>query len=245
MNKYKDIPQELFDAIKRYINGNMEPDELKDFNDYLKIDAEFKKQVEDIKTDLLSEEHKESLKKEPNSSYKNIQQPEVIKSSSKKKPLLNISKLTLVIASIIAVGSIWFFSISPNEKIYKKYFKPESGLQRVNTISNPDFFSAMEDYQNGNYKFAIKKWLNINKNKPNNDTLNYFLGVAKMANNNVAEAIPFLERCITKKSFFLLDNAYYYLGLAYLNEGNTELAKKYLNLTTNDSSEEILSMLMD
>ena len=198
-----------------------------------------KKQVEDIETDLLDKEKESSLKEDLEPSKKGIQKTK----TSKKIYFSNFGKFTLAIALIIAIGSIWFFSNSPNQKLYNKYFKPESGLPKTDTIDNSDFYNAMSDYKSGNYNKAINKWLILNKDKPNNDTLNYFLGVAKMANKNVADAIPFLERCVAENSFSLLNNAYYYLGLAYLDKGNTELAKKYLSLSKNVNSKEILLKL--
>ncbi|SFZ93754.1 hypothetical protein SAMN05428642_103314 [Flaviramulus basaltis] len=240
MENNNDIPKELFEAIERYINGTMKPDELKDFNDYLKIDSEFKKQVEDIKTMLLAKETK-SLKEDSKPSTKDLTKTKTTKTPAKVR-LLKSSKIALVAAIIIALGSIWYFSNSPNQKLYSKYFKPATELPEIN-IKNSSYlyeYDAMKNYKNGNYSKAIKEWQILNEQKINNDTLNYFLGIAKMANNNVPDAIPFLERCVAKNSFSLLNNAYFYLGLAYLNEGNIELAKKYISLSKNDVSEEIL-----
>ena len=243
MEDKHDIPQELFEAIERYVNGTMEPDELKDFNDYLKIDSEFKAQVEDIRTILLGKGN-EPIQEKLQNSLKDSQQPKSNNDSFNKNPLINISRITLIIALIIALGGIWFFSISPNQKLYNKYFKPASELQVIDT-KNTTFNDAMMDYNKGDYKTAIAKWNILNTEKPNNDTLNYYLGVAKMANKNVADAIPFLERSVSKNTFPLINDAYYYLGLAYLNEGNIELAKKYLSLSNVKNSAEILQQLTD
>ena len=231
MEDKNDIPQELFEAIERYINGTMESSELKDFNDYLKIDDEFKKQVENIKTTILGNDTKP---------FKKLI---TTKNTQSRIKLLKSSKTALAIAIIIAIVSIWYFSRSPNQKLYSKYFKPATELPEISVTNNFDFQKAISNYKKGNYNKAIEEWQILNKQKINNDTLNYILGVAKMANKNIGEAIPFLERCVTENSFPLLNSAYYYLGLAYLYEGNIELAKKNLSLSKNDTSKEILLKL--
>ena len=84
------------------------------------------------------------------------------------------------------------------------------------------------------------------EDKPENDTLNYFIGVAHLANKNVTEAIPFLERSIeAEDDFVFLDDAYFYLGLAYLKEDNIELAKKHLGLSNTDKGKKIILELTD
>ena len=76
-----------------------------------------------------------------------------------------------------------------------------------------------------------------------NDTLNYFLGVAHLANKKHQNAISFLEASIDNPDFPLLNDAYYYLSLAYLKEGDIELAKKYLSLSSVEQSKSLLSEL--
>jgi tetratricopeptide (TPR) repeat protein len=242
MKNENDISKELFEAIERYINGTMEPNELKDFNDYLKIDPEFKKQVEDTKIILLNNK-KELAKEELVGSSINLINTNTNQILSKKTPFYKSRILLLMTALVIGIGGLWFFSSSPNKKLYKQYFKTAPEFSNETSTNNSEFYEFIQSYAKGNYNMAIDKLQNLNKEKPNNDTINYFLGITKMANNNVSEAIPFLERCVAQNSFSSLNNAYYYLGLAYLNEGNIELAKKQLSLSENNKSKEILLQL--
>ena len=245
MKDNSNISQELFEAIERYINGTMEPDELKDFNDYLKIDPEFVAQVEDMKAMLLGIET-QSLKEQLNTFHEEITKEKTLKVTSKKVHHLFFSKIAAAAAIIIAIGSIWFFSGSANQKIYTTYFKPDPGLATtMSSTDNFEFYEAMVYYKHKNYNLAIKKWQVLSNKKPDNDTLNYFLGVAYMANKNIEKAIPFLEKTIetTNSNFSLLNDAYYYLGLAYLKEGNINLAKKYLSLSNTSNSKDIISEL--
>jgi tetratricopeptide (TPR) repeat protein len=244
LNDNQDISQELLEAIERYISGAMEAKELKDFNEYLKIDDEFKTQVEDIKTMLLGIET-QSLKERLDIFHEDIKEAKAQESVSRKIRFINYRKLSVAAAILIVIGSIWFFSDSPNRRLYVKYFKPDPGLPTTmgSGSNNFDFYYAMVNYKHGDYDKAIEKWKTLKEKKPNNDTINYFLGVAHLANKNEAEAIPFLERAVENSSFSMINDAYYYLGLAYLNVDNVVLAKKYLGLSNTDISKELIGKL--
>ncbi|MFB9056764.1 tol-pal system YbgF family protein [Mariniflexile ostreae] len=242
MNHNTDIPQELFEAIERYLNGTMDAPELKDFNDYLKIDPEFATQVKDIKTILLGIEV-QAFKEQLEVFHDTIPKPQ--KEGLIKIRRISYSKLAAAVAVIIAISSIWFFSSSPNKRLYTTYFKPDPGLPTTSksSMNNFDFYDAMIYYKHGDYKTAIKKWSILSDNKPNNDSINYFLGVAHLAYKKESEAIPYLERAVADSTFSLLKDAHYYLGLAYLSVDNVVLAKKHFNLSHSETSKMLLDQL--
>ncbi|MDG1729577.1 MAG: hypothetical protein P8K68_11735 [Algibacter sp.] len=244
MKDNSDISEELLEIIERYINGSMTSQELKDFNQLLELDDDFKLKVEDIKTMLIGIEA-QSLKEQLNEFHTDIPKTIVSKSTDIKVRYLNWNKIAVAAAIIIAFGSIWFFSIPKNEKLYTEYFKLDPGLPTtMSRTDNFDFYDAMVNYKHGDYQMAIDKWKVLQEKKPNNDTLNYFLGVAHLANKNVSDAIPYLERSIeAEDNFTFLDDAYLYLGLAYLKEGNTELAKKNLDISNTETSKALISKL--
>lgn len=220
----------------------MELKERKDFDDYLKIDSDFRTQVEDVKT-MINGIETQALKEELDIFHQDIEIKKSKKDNYKRIEFVRLSKIAASMAIIIAIGSIWFFSNLPNEKLYSKYFRPDPGLPSLMGSTNmPDFYKAMESYKQGDYQKAIAEWQVLNKAKPENDTVNYFLGLAHMANKTVAEAIPHLERVVQSEAPFpLINRAHLYLGLAYLKEGNTELAKKQLLASNTETSKRILA----
>ncbi|WP_346881103.1 tetratricopeptide repeat protein [uncultured Algibacter sp.] len=244
MKYTNDITQELLEAIERYIKGTMDSKELKDFNDYIKIDPEFKAQVEDIKVLLLGIE-KQTLEDKLNEFHEDIINNKKQLQPSLKVQFLNHNKLAIVASIIVATLSIWYFITPKNIKLYDNYFKPDIGINtNIKDANSSDFNDAMEKYKNGNYKIAIDAWQILSERKPKNDTLNYFIGIAHLANKKTKKAIPFLERTVhSNHTFALMDNARYYLGLAYLKEGNSHLAKKYLKLSRIDSAKYIINEL--
>ena len=246
MKNNSEISKELLEIIERYINGSMTTQELKDFNQLLELDEDFKVKVDDVKT-MLKGIDVQSSKKQLDEFHNEILKTPVKKTIHKKNRYSNLSKIAAVAAICIAVGSIWFFTTPKNDKLYAKYFKLHPGLPKtISSENNFEFNNAMLEYKHGDYSNAIEKWQNLVERKPENDTLNYFLGVAHLANENVIDAIPYLEHAIEAvDDFTFLNDAYLYLGLAYLKEGNTELAKKYFALSKTNTGEELILKLTD
>lgn len=245
MKEKNNISEELLETIERYINDSLTSQELKDFNQLLELDNDFKLKVEAIKS-IRIDDKAQSLKEELNEFQDDISKT-IIKKNSNKTKYFDLSKIAAFTAVIIAIASIWFFSTPKNENLYGTYFKKYPALSKtINDTENFDFYDAMVSYKDGNYKIAIDKWKLQQEKKPENDTLNYFIGLAYLANENIDDAIPFLERSIeAEDDFIFLDEAYQYLGLAYLKAGNKDLAKKNLNISNTEISKKVISELTD
>ena len=241
MKDNSNISQDLLETVERYYNDSMTSDERTMFEKKLQNEPEFNTQVKDIKTLLLGIET-QALKEQLDKFHKDISKTE----KTTKVRFLTFIKIAVAAAIIIAVGSFWFFNKPVNEKLYVKYFTPDPGLPTVmGTSENFGFYDAMVNYKHGDYDIAIDKWSLLQSKMPQNDTLNYFLGVAHLANQNESQAISFLNKTKKSSESVFLNDAYYYLGLAYLKKGNIELAKNNFNLTTIDNSKAIILELTD
>jgi len=240
MNLNTNISQELLESVERYINKQMSVDELKVFENKLKSDSDFKMQVEDLKT-LLSGIETQSLKEKLNDFHEDVP-----KKSTPKVRFLQFRKIAAAAVIVVAIGGFWFFNQNSNAKLYANYFTPDPGLPTtMSSTDNYKFYEAMVYYKQGEYKTAISKWKTLQNTKPSKDTINYFIGVAYLANKNEKSAISFLEETTKNPSFPLVNDAYYYLGLAYLKKGNIDKAKANLQKSTNDNSIALLSELND
>ncbi|WCO01076.1 tetratricopeptide repeat protein [Psychroserpens ponticola] len=240
MNLSTNISQELLETVERYINQNMTSDELKTFEHKLESDSEFKVQVEDIKTLLFGIES-QSLKEKLNSFHEDIH-----KDKTHNIRYLQFRKIAAAAVIILSIGSFWFFNQNSNDKLYANYFYPDPGLPTtMSSTNNYKFYEAMVNYKQGDYQTAISKWELLQHSKPNNDTLNYFIGVAHLADKNEQSAISFLEEVTKNSNFPLANDAYYYLGLAYLKTGNIDIARRNLLNSNSDKSKALLSELND
>lgn len=238
MKDNSNISQELLETVERFYNGTMSKQEHLNFELRLDEDSQFRTQVEDIKTLILGIEN-QSLKEQLDTFHEDIPK------SSPTKPsgfnFSNIRKLAAAAVILIAITSVWYFMTPQTDRLYAKYFTPDPGLPTtMSSNANFEFYDAMVNYKQGDFKTAIEKWEAI---KVKNDTLNYFLGVAHLANKNEKDAVAFLEKATQNSDFTLSNEAFYYLGLAYLKDGNIEKAKLNLKRSTIENSQALLSAL--
>ncbi|MFV0565157.1 MAG: tetratricopeptide repeat protein [Flavobacteriaceae bacterium] len=240
MKTNNNITPEFIETVERYINGSMSQQELNGLNQKLEADHELKMAFHDIKTLLLGIET-QALKEELDQYHKTIPLSEK-QLSTKNSRFTKLSKIAIASVIVLAIGSLWLFGKPTHEKLYAKYFKIDPGLPTtMGNTDNYEFYNAMVYYKHGDYDDALLKWKELSKNKPYNDTLNYFIGVTFMAKKNTEEAISYLEQTINSKNHFVLKSeAHYYLGLAYLKEGKIEQSKKHLDLSNSENGKALL-----
>jgi hypothetical protein len=135
-------------------------------------------------------------------------------------------------AAVLAalLGIFWMMKISStSEKIFATYFNPDIGLPLIMSTTNAcDFYEGMLDYKQENYKMAIEKWQILLEAKPENDTLNYFLGVAHLALGNSAKSLEFLENQERFRQGIFKEDASWYAALAKIKEGKLDEARVFL-----------------
>ena len=239
MKDNSNISQELLETIERYYNNTMPQQERLDFELKMNEDSEFKAQVEDIKTLILGIKN-QSLKEELDGFHEDLPIRKV-KDKRRIGAFPHLGKYTAAAAILLAIALLWVYSVPQNERLYATYFTPDPGLPTVmSSNSNFEFYDAMVNYKQGDYTVAITKWKSIDRK---GDTLNYFLGVAYLANKNENKAIKFLEKATQNSDFVLSNEAYYYLGLAHLKQGNIEQAKISLAHSNVENSKALLSKL--
>lgn len=243
MNTNSNISQELLETIERYYNGTMSAEEQIVFETRLQQEPEFKIQVEDNKALLFGIEA-QALKEKLGEFHSDL--PIKMETGKTDSKILQLHFRQIAAAAIIIVASVsfWIFTGSSNDRLYDDYFKPDPGLPT--TMSGSDnfaFYDAMVNYKQGDYKKAIGKWEVLHDKAPQNDTLNYFIGSAHLADKNVDKAISYLEAVTATNVSAFKNDAYYYLGFAYLKKENIQSAKKNFKSSTMENSKTILSKL--
>tara|TARA_R110000868_G_scaffold213832_1_gene463973 strand:+ start:3210 stop:3950 length:741 start_codon:yes stop_codon:yes gene_type:complete len=238
------ISQELLETIERYIKDTMSSEEKVAFETQLKENPQLRQQVDDTQL-LISSIRKAALKERLNEVHEDLISNRSIPRQNPKVLRFNFRTVSIAASILILIGGFWFFNQRPNnEKLFDRYFEPDRGLATVmSTTKNYEFDDAMVDYKAGKYDLAIKKWKKLLPLKPENDTLNYFLGVAHLANKKEAKAIQFLNKIIEIENGSFTDDSYYYLGLAQLKLNNIEAAKENLEKSNSPKSKKIISEL--
>ena len=232
------ISQERQEEFERFLLNQMELEEETVFHKKLDSDALLKTQFEEFKALFFAIEE-EGLRKVLNDFHQTLPKKKTL-----KKYNFNFYRIAAGITIIVALG-IWVFTQKEsNEKVFEAYFRPDPGLPTVmGPNDNYAFYEAMVDYKQGNYKVAIEKWRTLLEEKPNNDTLNYFLGSAHLANGNIESAIKFLTFLTDNETSGFYHEANTYLGLALLKKGAVPDAKFILKKSNTERSKQILSEL--
>lgn len=221
----------------------MSKEERQDFEQRLQNDAEFKTLVDDIQTLLLGVET-QALKEKLNDYHKELPIQMETKKETFKLRQYNFMKIAAAAVFVIAVGCFWFLNGSSNERLYDDYFTADPGLPTtMSSTDNYEFFDAMVNYKQGDYKKAISKWEVLEEKAPDNDTINYFLGVAYLADKNEAQAISYLNKTVNASKSVFMEDAHYYLGLAYLKSDQIEKAKQSFQKSSSEKSKDIINEL--
>ena len=243
MSQEKNISQNTLELIERFLNNELQGQPLIDFKKKLHNDKDFRSQVDFVKNIPIGVE-RAVLKEKIESFHSELQsQPPLIKLHRTNFFL----KIAVAASLIICFGLLfYFYQSSPNEKLYQAYYTPDPGLPTVmSSTSEYEFYDAMVDYKRKNYDFAISKWSALYQKAPDNDTLNYFLGMAWMASKEEEKSFPYLEQVTKNNESVFQDDARFYLALYHVKNNNIELAKQNLRGLTVDKAKKLLEKLKE
>ena len=148
-------------------------------------------------------------------------------------------------ALLVLFGIFWMMNNStPSEKIFAENFKPDIGLPlKMGSSVSYSFYEGMVDYKQENYNEAISKWDVLLKADPENDTLNYFMGVANLAQGNTSKSLEYLENQEKFQKGIFKDDAGYYAALAKIKKGKFDEAKALLKNNPSERSTKLLKEL--
>jgi tetratricopeptide (TPR) repeat protein len=141
---------------------------------------------------------------------------------------------------LVCLGAWWTIrTLSTHQRLYSEYYQPDPGLMTLMSSgsNNYTFEKAMVEYKNGEYDKALKAWSTMLSERPDNDTLLYFIGAASQANSEKTAAIEYLQRVAVDSNSAFQKDACWYLGLAYLSIG--EKGKAIDNLKRSEHQQSI------
>lgn len=242
------MSQELYERIEKYLLGQIEGIEKEQFERELATSETLQNAVEEQKM-ICQAIEEETLRDTMQEIHSRVFGEDTEKENVRslwKKPVLKYG----IAASLGILFLVGGYTLSRkrinNQDLYASYFTPDPGLPTtMSTTQDFDFYEAMVTYKQGDYTQALEKWEGLLKTKPNNDTLNYFIGVAHLANDEETEAITFLQWTTDHQKSVFLSDAFYYLGLAYLKQNNTEKALYFLEKSEHRTSKKLISELKE
>ena len=236
----KTLSQEQQEEFEKFLLEAMSKEEKEAFLLKLENDQMLKHRFQEFSM-FFAVIEEEGLRKKLEDFHEKI--PEMV---TLKKSIFPIYRIAAGILVVVALG-LWFLNRpNTNEKLFETYFTPDAGLPTVmGSNDNYAFYEAMVDYKQGNYKLAIAKWEQLNANQSKKDTLNYYLGMAYLAEENLVSATKNFKASLQTDSEALKDKSHFYLGLCYLKEGDYEKSVFYLKKSGDKKSKALLERIQN
>ncbi|MCZ4317446.1 hypothetical protein O4H26_00415 [Aequorivita viscosa] len=170
-----------------------------------------------------------------------------VKKLSTNKANKKVIWYSIAAVLVVLLGIFWMMQNSNSpEKIFATHFEADPGLRTVmGTTSDYDFYEGMVVYKRKEYKEAIDWWQKLLPEKANNDTLNYFLGVAHLAEGNAEKSLKYLEPASKFSEGIFKEDAAHYTALAKIKLGQIEEAKQMLKEYPSEKNNELLKALSE
>lgn len=239
----------LFEKIEAYIQGQLTPEEREHFeaslaaNEDLAAEVALQQQlIHSIETEslrqLLEQIHEENFAKET---------PVVSIRRQRFFPYMAVAASL----SLLVIGW-WYFTSQQSSPaaLYSAYFSPAAGLPTTLSYTrNAQFSEGMISYKLGEYAEAREWWKPLLEADPANDTLNFYMGVASLAEEQADSAIEYLNNVEENTFSVYRMDAQWYLALAYLQNEQPAKAKEILSSLAGkesayrEESQELLSKL--
>ena len=224
-----------YDMINRYLDGEMNAEELKAFEAAMQQDAELKNEVaflKDItttlKTKLLPGENETALRNSlqgMNAEYfaNKTEEAKIIPLNSRRKWMTAVAAI-FIIGLLLTVWQPW-----KKEDLYKQYASIQMpGVAERGAATDGLLKQAVLNFNNKKFAEAISAFEAVLKDSAQNSFVQYYYGIALLQNDNIEKARTQFTELYNGVSLFKYDAAFY-LALSYLKEKNKPPCKDWLN----------------
>jgi len=230
MKEKKHISQEDFEQIESYLLNRMSEKEKQIFLKEMEADKELKEEFK-VQRQLIASVEAGAFKDRLEKIHQKIIQRR------------QVTWWFAAVASVavLLVAGIWLLNRpTQSERLFAENLTEEPGLPvPMSAVDDYDFYDAMVDYKSGEYELAIEKWMQLLKKDPENDTLNYFIGIALFNDKKFDKAEPFFEKAIQLKSAAFEGKSEWYLALVYLKTGETDKLRQLSKESHSDYTQRI------
>jgi len=121
--------------------------------------------------------------------------------SAPKTRNISILKYAAIFIAIIGIGS--FFILKSNSvDYYSKYAEKDTGLPVFMSVDKNKLDNWMLDYKEENFELALKEGIQLAKDYPKNDTINYYLGIIQLEVKQPENAFKSFNKIKAKESVY-------------------------------------------
>ncbi len=219
-----------YDMISRYLDGEMNAEEQKAFEEQMQQDADLKKEVE------LFKEVNETLKMKlhPDESESALQdtleemRDQYFRSKTKVVSFTRFRWMAAAAVLLIAVVSI--IILAPWKKdLYKQYaYIQMPGAEQRGTPGDSLLKVVTENFNKEKYAETVRSFEIILKNDPQNSFLHYYYAIALQLSGEVEKSRSELLPLYNGNSSFKYGAAFY-MALSYLKVKDKATCSEWLN----------------
>jgi tetratricopeptide (TPR) repeat protein len=234
-----EINQEITEKVEKYLLGDLNENESREFEFEISQNDDLRKEVEHIRLVINGIEYlgDTQLNARLNSIYNSIndQSPLLIKLIVKNKVLAIAASLLLLISTFFVISHI-SDSMMNSESVYLTYYSTPVYNKITRNNSDESGKSAELFYNRKEFEKAYEIFKDISTLKPNDlsNTLYMAICLNEMGHDSIAAVN--LKKIIDHNHPALADDAIWYLGMLYIKQSNTEEAAQYLTKLKDDKS---------
>lgn len=224
------------ELIEKYLKGTLTPEELKNFDQRIKDDADFAEKIEDYKDIIdgiqLASHHE--FKAEVASWEEEIKAEE---GKGKQLVFTPWKKYLSIAATLILLVTAGIYFLMPpkavdSQHLFYAYFTPYEDIITVrgdeSDVFQEKLQQAMVHYNNQNYQGAITLFRSYLESKPEDDAARLYLGICFLTEKEFKKSIDSFDPIISTEGRFK-DQAEWYSALAYLASQDLDRAKQSLS----------------
>ena len=216
------------DEVKRFLKGEMPEEEHHAYEERIKQDPVFAKEVQANKALLVSMNihYKRLLKQKLQASHK--------KSEPRQRSLYWYRVSAIAASFLLITFSAYYWLIAPtnHQKLFEAYYKPYYNVYedpaRSSEATQVRRHKALMLYEKKEYKDAIVLFEEELLKSPDDTGLLFYNALAHIGARKTDEAIEMLQRVLNAKEKKYLEPAQWYLALALLQGKKSEEAKEIL-----------------
>ena len=229
-----------YDMINRYLEGEMNGEEMNAFEEQMQQDAELQNEValikdinETLKIKLHPGENEQALR----NSLQGISAEYFSKETKETKIILfrqrrwiTAAAAVLIMALILTVWQPW-----KKEDLYKQYASIQMpGIAERGIPADSLLKPAVENFNNKKFAEAIPDFEAVLRDSAENNFVQYYYAIALLQNNQTEKSRTEFTALYNGVSLFKYDAAFY-MALSYLKEKNKAACKDWLNKIPTDA----------
>jgi tetratricopeptide (TPR) repeat protein len=242
MNNVDPIPQEEWELIEQYLAGNMPAEQHYAFEARMNADQSLRAKVQQVQT--ISIGIKESALAQKLQQFHQQLPKQISTPVRKNNSRVYWLSAAAAVVLLIVVGVFMSKSKNEGEKLFAQYFEADPGLATtMGSSTEYEFNLGMIQYRSGKFKEALAVWKPLLKERPLNDTLNYFTGMAFLSMDQADSAGHFFKQTLSLSNTSFQSDANWFLALSLLKQNKAAEAVPFLQQTKHPRKEELLSAI--